>query len=89
MIPLNVQIPSFLISFIYGVFIFIFLELNYKFLYNEKLTIKIVSTLLIVLFISLLYFIIILKINYGIIHIYFFLSIILGYLFTFLISKKK
>ena len=85
---LKVQILSLLFSFMYGNMVFWLLEFNYKLLYESKVYYRIITSFLFVLFISLLYFIGLLKINNGILHIYFFLSILTGYLSSFVIYKK-
>lgn len=82
MIPLKIQIPSLIISFFYGVLIFILLEVNSSFIYHKKKYIKILCSLIFVMFISILYFVILLKVNNGLLHIYFFILIILGYFFS-------
>jgi len=85
---LSIQILSFVISFFYGIFFEILLELNTKIIYSSKLIVKIIGTFLFVLFNTLLYFIILLKINNGILHVYFFLCIILGYTLSCKVTKK-
>ena len=85
---LTIQIYSLLFSFFYGMFFYILLEINYKFLYSDKLLFKIFYTLIFILFNTLLYFICLKKINNGIIHFYFILSILLGYLVLKLIIKR-
>ena len=76
---LSIQIVSFIVSFLYGMFFFITLQINYKFLYSSNLFIKIVFSFLFIIFHTLLYFVILLKINYGYIHLYFFFCLIIGY----------
>lgn len=85
---LKIQIYSFIVSYIYGFAFFILLEINSKFIYSSSLIIKILSSLLFIIFNTLLYFIILMKINNGYLHIYFFLSIILGYISCKTIYKK-
>ena len=85
---LKIQILSLLFSFGYGNLIFWLLELNYKLLYEGKIVYRIITSFLFVMFISLLYFIGLLKINNGILHIYFFISVLTGYLSSFVIYKK-
>ena len=67
---------------------YILLEVNYKIIYESKLFIKIVYSLLFLLVNTLLYFIILIKINNGIVHVYFLLSIILGYVLAYSIKVK-
>jgi len=85
---LSIQIYSLLFSFLYGIIFHILLEINYKFLYNDNLILKIIYTTIFIIFNTLLYFICIKKINNGIIHIYFLLSILAGYLVSKLLLKK-
>ena len=85
---LSIQIYSFLYSFCYGVFFFILLEINYKIIYSENKYIKVIGTLVFILFNSLLYFIGLKSINNGIIHIYFLLTVLCGYFFSFFIYFK-
>lgn len=85
---LRVQLISLIVSFLYGVFFYLLLELNYKFLYSSNLVVKIVVSFLFVMFNVLLYFLILMKINYGYVHLYFFLCIILGYFVCKVVYKK-
>jgi len=79
MIPLNIQIQSFVYSFLYGMFFSLALNLNYRFLYQSRKWIKLIITTLFILDHALLYFIILKNINDGIVHIYFFFLIFLGF----------
>ena len=85
---LRLQIISLLFSFFYGSFLFITLEINAKFIYSSNLIIKILGTILFVLFHTLLYFVILMNINFGYIHFYFFLCILLGYYVCKVIYKR-
>lgn len=85
---LKIQIISLIISFLYGIFFSILLNINYKLIYNDNKLIKIISTFLFIVFNSLLYFLILLKINNGIVHIYCLLSLILGFIIYDFILKK-
>ena len=85
---LNIQINSFIFSFFYGIFFEILLNINYKIIYSSNMFIKIIGTLLFVITNTLIYFIILLKINNGVLHIYFFLSITLGYTLMCKVRKK-
>lgn len=84
---LSIQVLSLVVSFWFGIYIYILLELCYRFLTSSSLIIKILSSLIFVLFNSLLYFIILLYINNGYIHLYFFLSMLLGYILCKVIYK--
>ena len=85
---LRVQMISLLVSFCYGVFFYLMLEWNSKFLYSSSLVVKVLISFLFVLFHSLLYFLILMRINYGYVHVYFFLCIILGYIVCKLFYKR-
>lgn len=85
---LKVQVISFLFSFFYGIFFEILLSVSEKILYSSKLIVKIIGSLLFVLFTTLLYFVILIKINNGVLHVYFFLCILLGYTIMCKVRKK-
>lgn len=87
MISLNIQILSFTVSFLYGMFFYLLLEINYKFLTSSSLLVKIISSLLFVVFNTLLYFIILLYINNGYVHVYFLFLMLVGYFFCKVIYK--
>lgn len=83
---LKFQLITLLFSFLYGIFFYILLMLNYKFLYNNKLSL--IIDLLFILDNVLLYFIILKKINNGIFHPYLVIMLILGYLSSNYVDKK-
>ena len=85
---LDIQIYSFVFSFVFGIFFYIVLGLFSKFIYSKKLFIKIVSSFIFSIGLSLLYFYILLKINNGYLHLYFFLMILLGYIISHFFSVK-
>ena len=70
---INIQIICILISFLYGIFI------KVSFIFNNLFK-GIIKDILYVYILSLLYIVLIYKINYGMFHIYFFLSMTIGYL---------
>lgn len=82
------QIKTIISSFLYGIFIYYFLKINKKLIYNKNTKIKIISTILIYIIITLLYFIIILKINNAYFHIYEILYILLGFILIAFKYKK-
>lgn len=84
---LKLQIISLIFSFVYGLIFYFLILLNKKYLYGNK-----ISFIIDVLFIIdnvLLYFIILRYINNGIFHIYFSLTIILGFLLGYYIDKRR
>lgn len=85
---LNIQIYSLLFSFLYGIILYILLEINYRFLFEGKIIYRVIISFLFVMVLSLVYFLVLLKINNGVLHLYFFLSMFTGYLLSFVIYKK-
>jgi len=71
-----IQLVCILLSFGYGMFIFIVLSFN-------KLFKSIIKDLLFVYILSLLYIVIIYKVNNGVFHIYFFIVMIFGYVLMY------
>ncbi len=85
---LNIQIYSLIVSLVFGMLFYFLLDLFNKFNKKLKLIFKIVFSILFVLLMAIGYFGILLYINNGCIHIYFLLSIVVGYLIVYLITKK-
>ena len=85
---LRIQIISLLYSFFFGIIFFFLLELNHKLLYEGKIVYRVIISFLFVITMSLLYFFGLMKINNGTIHIYFYLSLLTGYLLSFVIYGK-
>ena len=85
---LGVQVISLLVSFCYGIFFYLTLELNSKFIYSSNLLVRILCSLLFVIFHTLMYFLILMRINNGYVHIYFLLCILLGYWMCKVIYKR-
>lgn len=84
---LDVQIFSLFISFFYGFIFYILLEINYKFLTSSSVFVKVISSLIFILFNTLLYFVILLYINNGYVHVYFFICLLMGYFFCKVLFK--
>lgn len=80
MIPLKIQIISVFISYLYGIFFSILLNLNSKYIYNTKKIKKILFNFIFVFDNVLLYFIILRHINDGILHYYFIIALFFGFL---------
>ena len=76
---LKTQIILLIFSFFYGFLFSIFLNINYKFIYNSNKIIKILSSFFIVMISVLVYFIGIKKINNAILHPYSILMVIIGF----------
>lgn len=86
MIPLSVQIPSLLISFIYGIVIYYIINFLYSFICSKKVVLRFTLSFLLILFLGLIYFLILLRVNNGIIHIYFYLFLLGGYITVFILK---
>lgn len=91
---LSVQIQSLIFSFIYGVFFAVIFEFSYKYFNSKIKYLNIIVITLFVLFNALLYFFCMRIINNGIIHVYFLLTLLLGFLIenkvdNYLKKRKK
>lgn len=84
---LKLQILSLLFSFSYGIISSYLYNINYNFIYKSTILYRIVINLLFCINLGLVYFILIKIINNGIVHIYFILSLILG--FSLFVNKYK
>ena len=80
---LSIQIYSFISSFIFGCCFYFLLEGFNKLVKKFKLVLKILGSFLFIMVMSLVYFIILLFVNNGVVHIYFLLSILVGYIFVY------
>lgn len=83
-----IQLVSFLVSFLYGMFIYFTSLLNYKIILNKNIYFKYLISICYTVVISLLYVIIMYKINEGVIHIYFVITILLGFILSFKCLKS-
>lgn len=77
----KLQIISFIVSFLFGIFFYLTSLLNYKIIKKHSKVIKYLITFVYIIDISLLYVLLMYKVNYGIIHIYFIIVLFLGFLF--------
>jgi len=85
---LNIQINSFVFSFLFGIFFYLLININKKYLFYSKVYVKIIISFLFIFNNVLIYFIILKKVNNGIIHPYFFLVILVGCIFGNFVYKK-
>lgn len=85
---LGVQVISLVVSFVYGIFFYLTLELNSRFIYSSHLWVRLVMSFLFVMMHTLVYFLILMRINHGYVHIYFFICILAGYLLCKVIYKR-
>ena len=75
------QVLSFLVSFLFGVFFYLLSRYNKYILKSKNVFIKYLVTLVFVIDMVILYVYFMYKINYGNIHKYFVLLVIIGYIF--------
>ena len=80
---LNIQIYSIIFSLLFGVIFYFLLDNFNKIKFGKNYIFKIIASLLFVFIIAFLYFIGLLYINNGYVHIYFLLSILVGYMFVY------
>ncbi len=78
----KIQLISFLVSFLFGIFFFYTNMLNKKIINRQKIHYKYIITFLYIINITLIYIILIYKINKGIFHIYFLIMVLLGYIIS-------
>ena len=76
------------INFIYGFFVFIAVIINYFFIKNETILVKVLLTSLFFIDLTIIYLIIIYKINFGIFHLYYLLAFGAGFYLAYLIKKR-
>ena len=85
---LNIQIYSFIYSFLFGIFLNSIYMLFNKIVWKTKMIIRFIISLGFMIIMTLSYFIGLLWINNGIVHIYFLLCLSLGMLFSKWIKKR-
>lgn len=85
---LKIQLLSLFVSFIFGIFLFFMVKLNYKYLFSSFNKKRIFFNFIFSLDFSLLYFLVLYYINDGILHLYFLLLIIFGFLLSYNFTKK-
>ena len=84
---LGVQIQSLLISFVFGICFSYLIRIQYNYLFNSKIYIKISLTFLLALDSFLVYFLVLRYINNGVFNYYFGIMLILGYIFGYKLIK--
>lgn len=84
---LDIQVYSLILSFLFGIILNILLDIFNKLNEKNKIFIKIILSFIFVMLLSIAYFIGLLYINNGYLHIYFFIMIMVGYLFVYLIKS--
>ena len=83
----KIQLLSFLVSFLFGIFFCFTNYGNKKLIYNKKIIFQYIITFLYMINITLIYIVVLYKVNIGIFHIYFLIMVLLGYLFGLWIMK--
>lgn len=76
----KIQLLSFLVSFIYGIFFYFTSILNYKLIRRFKVWIKYIITFVYMINIAFLYLLLLFKVNNGNVHIYFLIMTFLGFI---------
>lgn len=82
------QIISFIVSFLYGFIFFLLTKVNFYLIEQLKNIIKNIITVVFVLDMIFLYILILYKINGGYFHIYFIVTVVFGYIISFVFYKK-
>ena len=82
------QLISFMISFIYGIFFYFLTILNFKIISSLKKYLQHIITFIYVLDMIIIYIIIFYHLNKGYFHIYFIGMVIFGFIFGYLFDKK-
>ena len=75
----QLQLISFLVSFLFGLFFSFTSRVHYQFVFSLKKISKYVLTFLFILDISLFYILLLYYINHGVVHIYFVCVTLIGY----------
>ncbi len=84
----KLQLLSFLVSFLFGIFFYFTSLLNHKIIKKHSIFFKYIITFIYILDISLMYVLLMYKVNYGVIHIYFIGILFLGFYVGWLYCKK-
>lgn len=84
----KLQLLSFVVSFLFGIFFYFSSLLNYKIIKNHPIFLQYFVTFIYILVISLVYVLIMYKVNYGVIHIYFIGVLLLGFICGCVYCKK-
>ena len=80
---LDIQIYSFIYSFMFGIIFYFLLDIFNKLVDKLNKVLKFFVSIIFILLIGCIYFLGLLFINNGVIHIYFLLSILVGYIFAY------
>lgn len=85
---LQVQIFSLVYSFVFGLIFAFLVNLHYELLFSKKKWFQILMNFIFVIDIALIYFLILKKLNGGVLHVYFFLLMFLGFLISYVNTKR-
>ena len=85
---LEIQIKSFIYSFLFGCVFYFLLDIFNRVTQKGNIFLKIVGAVLFTVSSSLLYFLILLHVNNGYVHVYFLISILVGYIFVYFLVNK-
>jgi hypothetical protein len=86
---LDIQIYSLGYSFLFGCIFYILLDIFYNFVYVKKVILRIIFSFIFTMGMAIFYFVGLLYINNGYLHIYFIVSILVGYIFSYLLTKSS
>ena len=85
---LDIQIYSFISSFLFGLVFYFLLDIFNKLICKVNIVLKIIFSFLFVIALASLYFLILLFVNNGVVHIYFLLLILVGYILGYFINLR-
>lgn len=85
---LQIQIFSLIFSFLFGLVFAFFVNLHYDMLFSKNKWFRLFINFIFVIDMALLYFLILKSLNGGVLHLYFFLLIFLGFLLSYVNTKK-
>lgn len=87
MMSLRIQIYSLLFSLVFGFVFGILTNLNYKYLFQNKILWSFFTNIFFCIDMALLYFFCIKFINNGVLHYYFGIVLVVGFYFGYLVSR--
>lgn len=84
----NMQLISFLVSFIYGIGFYYLTIINFRLIKDLKIYIQHIITFIYVLDMIIIYIILLYHLNKGYFHIYFIGMVMMGYFVGFITNKR-
>ena len=87
MMGLTEQFLSFILSFFFGIFIYIIFKYNKKYLYDKNIIKRFLFATIFFVDIVLLYFLLMKNINGGVINLYFIMFVLLGIVYKKYVKK--